>query len=147
MFDLKIVLKCVHIIRCGSFTLALAVVIVWAKRPANIRENLSKRLEIICTLRKFNMSKELDRKNLPMPMSDIDIRSGSTFEMIKQLIEISGFSRKFEELRLLQMNKTKRNDRNVSFSEAFDNSATIEPANSKEDAVALEFCFSFIEVL
>ena len=100
MCDLKkSALEGVHIICCASHTLALAVDdCLGLKADEDTKKLIEKARNVVCTLRNSNMRKELRKKNLPMPVIDIETRWGSTYDMIKRLIELSGFCQEYESL-------------------------------------------------
>ena len=87
----------VHIVRCASHTLALAVDdCLGRKADENTKKLIEKARNVVCTLRNSSMRKELRKKNLPMPVIDVETRWGSTYGMIKRLIELSGFCQEYE---------------------------------------------------
>ena len=99
VFDLKTALEGAHLVRCAAHTLALAVEDCLGRKSDETTKSLiTSDRNVVCTLRSCNMRKELRKKSLPMAIIDVETRWGSTYDMLKRLMELSGFCKEYESL-------------------------------------------------
>ena len=64
LLDLKTAMEGVHLVRCASHTLALAVEdCISRKGDESLKELSAKARNVVCTLRTLNMRKQLRKKN------------------------------------------------------------------------------------
>ena len=94
VFDLKTALDGAH----AAYTLALAVDCLRRKSDETTKSLITSARNVVCTLRSCNMRKELRKKSLPMAIIDVETRWGSTYDMLKRLMELSRFCKEYESL-------------------------------------------------